>query len=230
MSWSGAVSRISPTRFTIRTRSARACWQEWRSKPALSPGISDAVDASDEQRSAGRRRRGNGRPGGWDEKGADQGETWRRFLGGLLHRASAGRLRNAPAALAAPNFREAHAAWPEAKRSLPCLIGTESLLPFGGLLFGIQEHRRAGWAKEIRRHHTPYGTAGAPQAAPHSVSRRRSCLRQISRCSSRDDSGFHWLSSCRCVRTSGVTMSAEANERPERSGFLTESFATESLK
>ena len=142
MSWSGAVSRISPTRFTIRTRSARACWQEWRSKPALSPGISDAVDASDEQRSAGRRRRGNGRPGGWDEKGADQGETW-RFLGGLFHFASAGRQRNAIPAL-------------------PAAVGTESLLPFDGLLFGVQEPRRlicqlgrmGGRDGEIRRHHT----------------------------------------------------------------------------
>ena len=53
-----------------------------------------------------------------------------------------------------------------------------------------------------------FGTAGPPRAAPHPVSRRRSCLRLLSRCSSRDDSDFHWLISYMCVRTSGVSMSA----------------------
>jgi hypothetical protein len=53
-----------------------------------------------------------------------------------------------------------------------------------------------------------FGTAGLPRAAPHPVSRRRSCLRLLSRCSSRDDSDFHWLISYMCVRTSGVSMSA----------------------
>ena len=47
-----------------------------------------------------------------------------------------------------------------------------------------------------------FGTAGLPRAAPHPVSRRRSCLRLLSRCSSRDDSDFHWLISYMCVRTS----------------------------
>ena len=53
-----------------------------------------------------------------------------------------------------------------------------------------------------------FGTAGLPRAAPHPVSRRRSCLRLLSRCSSRDDSDFHWLISYMCVRTSGVSVSA----------------------
>ena len=53
-----------------------------------------------------------------------------------------------------------------------------------------------------------FGTAGPPRAAPHPVSRRRSCLRLLSRCSSRDDSDFHWLISYMCVRTSGVSMTA----------------------
>ena len=53
-----------------------------------------------------------------------------------------------------------------------------------------------------------FGTASPPRAAPHPVSRRRSCLRLLSRCSSRDDSDFHWLISYMCVRTSGVSMSA----------------------
>ena len=48
-----------------------------------------------------------------------------------------------------------------------------------------------------------FGTAGPPRAALHPVSRRRSCLRLLSRCSSRDDSDFHWLISCMCARTSG---------------------------
>lgn len=47
-----------------------------------------------------------------------------------------------------------------------------------------------------------FGTASPPRAAPHPVSRRRSCLRLLSRCSSRDDSDFHWLISYMCVRTS----------------------------
>jgi hypothetical protein len=47
-----------------------------------------------------------------------------------------------------------------------------------------------------------FGTTGLPRAAPHLVSRRRSCLRLLSRCSSRDDSDFHWLISYMCVRTS----------------------------
>src|SRR5690606_33042310 len=38
-------------------------------------------------------------------------------------------------------------------------------------------------------------------AAPHPASRRRSCLRLLSRCSSRDDSDFHWLISWMCART-----------------------------
>jgi hypothetical protein len=46
-----------------------------------------------------------------------------------------------------------------------------------------------------------FGTAGPPRAALHPVSRRRSCLRRLSRCSSRDDSDFHLLISCMCVRT-----------------------------
>jgi hypothetical protein len=48
-----------------------------------------------------------------------------------------------------------------------------------------------------------FGTAGPPRAALHPVSRRRSCLRLLSRCSSRDDSDFHWLISCMCARTKG---------------------------
>ena len=56
-----------------------------------------------------------------------------------------------------------------------------------------------------------FGTAGPPRAAPHPVSRRRSCLRLLSRCSSRDDSDFHWLISYMCVRTSGVSMSARGS-------------------
>ena len=47
-----------------------------------------------------------------------------------------------------------------------------------------------------------FGTTDPPRAAPHPVSRRRSCLRLLSRCSSRDDSDFHWLISYMCVRTS----------------------------
>jgi hypothetical protein len=46
-----------------------------------------------------------------------------------------------------------------------------------------------------------FGTAGPPRAALHPVSRRRSCLRRLSRCSCRDDSDFHLLISCMCVRT-----------------------------
>ena len=46
-----------------------------------------------------------------------------------------------------------------------------------------------------------FGTAGPPRAALHPVSRRRSCLRLLSRSSSRDDSDFHWLISCMCIRT-----------------------------
>jgi hypothetical protein len=46
-----------------------------------------------------------------------------------------------------------------------------------------------------------FGTAGPPRAAPHPASRRRSCLRLLSRCSSREDSDFHWLISCMCART-----------------------------
>ncbi len=48
-----------------------------------------------------------------------------------------------------------------------------------------------------------------PPAAPHPVSRRRSCLRLLSRCSSRDDSDFHLLISCICVRTGCVPPAAE---------------------
>ena len=47
-----------------------------------------------------------------------------------------------------------------------------------------------------------FGTTDPPRAAPHPVSRRRSCLRLLSRCSSRDDSDFHWLISYMGVRTS----------------------------
>ena len=46
-----------------------------------------------------------------------------------------------------------------------------------------------------------FGTAGPPRAALHPVSRRRSCLRLLSRCSSRDDLDFHLLISCMCART-----------------------------
>jgi hypothetical protein len=56
-----------------------------------------------------------------------------------------------------------------------------------------------------------FGTTCLPRAAPHPVSRRRSCLRLLSRCSSRDDSDFHWLISYMCVRTSGVSMSARGS-------------------
>jgi hypothetical protein len=52
-----------------------------------------------------------------------------------------------------------------------------------------------------------FGTTDPPRAAPHPVSRRRSCLRLLSRCSSRDDSDFHWLISYMCVRT-GMAVSA----------------------
>ena len=46
-----------------------------------------------------------------------------------------------------------------------------------------------------------FGTTSPPRAAPHPVSRRRSCLWLLSRCSSRDDSDFHWLISYMCIRT-----------------------------
>ena len=70
-----------------------------------------------------------------------------------------------------------------------------------------------------------FGTADPPRAAPHPVSRRRSCLRLLSRCSSRDDSDFHWLISCMCARTSAAWLrphvdaqrkSKVARQQPQR--------------
>ena len=58
-----------------------------------------------------------------------------------------------------------------------------------------------------------FGTTGPPRAAPHPVSRRRSCLRLLSRCSSRDDSDFHWLISYMCVRTSMTVSVVQAAGR-----------------
>ena len=60
-----------------------------------------------------------------------------------------------------------------------------------------------------------FGTAGPPRAAPHPVSRRRSCLRLLSRSSSRDDSDSHWLISCMCVRTSARAIACRFR-RPRR--------------
>jgi hypothetical protein len=58
-----------------------------------------------------------------------------------------------------------------------------------------------------------FGTTSPPRAAPHPVSRRRSCLRLLSRCSSRDDSDFHWLISYMCIRTSAdVPVDTEGQE------------------
>ena len=65
-----------------------------------------------------------------------------------------------------------------------------------------------------------FGTASPPRAAPHPVSQRRSCLRLLSRCSSRDDSDFHWLISYMCVRTSGASMTAES--RPASTSAVTD--------
>ena len=51
-----------------------------------------------------------------------------------------------------------------------------------------------------------FGTAVPPPAAPHPVSRRRSCLRLLSRCSSRKDSDSHWLLSW-LLRSHWIAMS-----------------------
>ena len=65
-----------------------------------------------------------------------------------------------------------------------------------------------------------FGTAGPPPAAPHPASRRRSCLRLLSRCSSREDSDFHWLISWMCARTRARRPGGPKSraKRPRRKG------------
>ena len=75
-----------------------------------------------------------------------------------------------------------------------------------------------------------FGTAGPPRAALHPVSRRRSCLRLLSRCSSRDDSDFHWLISCMCARTrdgspSGPTIPSSGRSKQVRRGSYKKPFS-----
>jgi hypothetical protein len=45
-----------------------------------------------------------------------------------------------------------------------------------------------------------------PACGRQAALRRRSCLRLLSRCSSREDSDFHWLISCICTRTRAASM------------------------
>jgi len=58
------------------------------------------------------------------------------------------------------------------------------------------------------------------RAALHPVSRRRSCLRLLSRSSFRDDSDFHGLISCMCAHASGVSVTVAANEPPKSFALL----------